>query len=618
MSPELLSPARDSQIAREAILAGADSVYIGSPRFGARREAANTVSDIAELCRFAHLYGCKVYVALNTILTDAELPQASLLAENLWNAGADALIVQDMGLLQVLDRRIRLHASTQCHIDTPDKARFLESAGFETLVLARETSLGQISATAKAVKVPLECFVHGALCVSYSGQCYLSYFVGRRSGNRGECAQACRMLYEFIDADAKAISKPAHYLSLRDMNRISALGDMLDAGVSIFKIEGRLKDAVYVRNITAAYRAALDAEMARRNLDRPSFGKSVIGFEPDPKKSFSRLFCLYHLRGVERGCASFSTPKARGEFLGTPMSVFEGGFFFRNASKIFSNGDGLFFEDENGEGYGSGVSGVFGDKVCIGRPEERILINRRAKIWRNRNVKFDAQVEAKIVRKMSVKITISENDNAYIFSIATDDSRKACFAKSVEKSTCEVSANFVGAKSRMGDSLAKLGDTVFECDAVKIDAASLPFLRAAEVNEIRRELVAGLEEAILADYEKKRTSYKRPLPRKTDFEVAPFDCDARANVANSEAVEFYSQMGFAISSRAPETGGDMSCIPLMRTRHCILRELGMCRKEGKLDPKFRPPFYIKSTSGKFRVEFDCKDCQMFLYSAPAL
>ena len=359
MIPELLSPARDVETAKCAILAGADAVYIGAPKFGARKDAANSAEDIAQLCRFAHLYGCKVYVALNTILFDGEIESAARLCEALWDGGADAIIAQDLGLLEATDRRVKFHASTQCNIDSPQKAKFLENAGFAAVVLARETGLAQTAETAKTVSVPIECFAHGALCVSYSGQCYLSYAIGGRSGNRGECAQPCRMLYELADADGKRIAPPAYYLCLRDMNRIGRLSDMLDAGVSIFKIEGRLKDAAYVKNITAAYRAALDEQLKKRNLPRASFGESQIAFAPDPKKSFNRLFCTYHLDGVEKGCSSFRTPKARGEYIGTAKKTFDGGFVFPRAENIFSNGDGLFFDiGENKNGFGAAAGGV--------------------------------------------------------------------------------------------------------------------------------------------------------------------------------------------------------------------------------------------------------------------
>ncbi len=265
---ELLSPARDTSIAREAILAGADAVYIGADRFGARKQAANSADEIAKLCDFAHIYGARVYAAINTILTDSELLEAEKLVWRLYRAGIDAVILQDLGLLKCDLPPLALHASTQCHIDTPEKAKMLEACGFETLVLARELSLSEISSISGSVSAAIECFVHGALCVSYSGQCYLSHAVGGRSANRGECAQPCRMPYALLDADNREIMPQAHYLCLRDMNRLKRLSDMIDAGVSSFKIEGRLKDASYVKNITALYRKALDAEIAKRNLSR--------------------------------------------------------------------------------------------------------------------------------------------------------------------------------------------------------------------------------------------------------------------------------------------------------------------------------------------------------------
>lgn len=614
MIPELLSPARDVETAKCAILAGADAVYIGAPKFGARKDAANSAEDIAQLCKFAHLYGCKVYVALNTILFDSEIESAARLCETLWDGGADAIIAQDLGLLGATDRRVKFHASTQCNIDSPQKAKFLEKAGFAAVVLARETGLAQTAETAKTVSVPIECFAHGALCVSYSGQCYLSYTIGGRSGNRGECAQPCRMLYEFADADGKRIAPPAYYLCLRDMNRIGRLSDMLDAGVSIFKIEGRLKDAAYVKNITAAYRAALDKQLKKRNLPKASFGEPQIAFAPDPQKSFNRLFCTYHLDGVEKGCSSFQTPKARGEYIGTAKKTFDGGFVFPRAENVFSNGDGLFFDiGESKNGFGAAVRSVDGEKVFVGRPDERVKIPPNAKIFRNRDVKFEEQLAAKISRKMAVEIEVAQTEDEYVFKISTADSRNASAEIRIKTADLPMAQNPESAARRLEESLSKLGDTAFRADCVKIGLRTFPHLRAADANALRRELVAKLEAEILAQYEKARTSYVRPLPRKCADQLRPpFDCDARANVSNKYARKFYESLGVNITDNAPEAGGDLDSIPLMRTRHCILRELGMCKKMGKFGGNFKEPFRLKSADGEFKITFDCKNCQMLL------
>lgn len=614
MIPELLSPARDVETAKCAILAGADAVYIGAPKFGARKDAANSAEDIAQLCKFAHLYGCKVYVALNTILFDGEIENAARLCETLWDDGADAIIAQDLGLLGATDRRVKFHASTQCNIDSPQKAKFLENAGFAAVVLARETGLAQTAETAKTVSVPIECFAHGALCVSYSGQCYLSYAIGGRSGNRGECAQPCRMLYEFADAAGKRIAPPAYYLCLRDMNRIGRLSDMLDAGVSIFKIEGRLKDAAYVKNITAAYRAALDEQLKKRNLPRASFGESQMAFAPDPQKSFNRLFCTYHLDGVEKGCSSFQTPKARGEYIGTAKKTFDGGFVFTRAENVFSNGDGLFFDiGENKNGFGAAVRSVDGEKVFVGRPDERVKIPPSAKIFRNRDVKFEEQLAAKISRKMAAEIEAAQTEDEYVFKISTADSRNASAEIRIKTADLQTAQNPESAARRLEESLSKLGDTAFRADCVKIGLRTFPHLRAADANALRRELVAKLEAEILAQYEKARTSYVRPLPRKCADQLRPpFDCDARANVSNKYARKFYESLGVNITDNAPEAGGDLDSIPLMRTRHCILRELGMCKKMGKFGGNFKEPFRLKSADGEFKITFDCKNCQMLL------
>ena len=387
---------------------------------------------------------------------------------------------------------------------------------------------------------------------------------------------------------------------------------MIDAGARILKIEGRLKDSGYVKNATAAYRAALDEQLKKRGLPRASYGESRTEFSPDLQKTFNRQFCLYHLRGIEKGCGSFSTPKALGEFLGEAEAVFPGGFKMKNAEKIFSNGDGLFFETALGGGFGAGVSAVEADTVKIGRPGERLCIPPRAKIWRNRDVKFERALAGKISRKMPVQISVSDVGEFYLFSISTSDNRGITFSLKERKSDFEESKNFLSGKNKFLQALSRLGDTPFECAEPKIECGALPHMPVSKIGALRRELAEGLKTRILEEYEKQRLSYERPLPRKIKFSKPPFETDARTNIANREAENMYAEMGFKILARAPEAGGDISQIPLMRTRHCILRELGMCRKEGKIDRRFSEPFFLKSRDGKFPLRFDCANCQMFV------
>ncbi len=604
---ELLCPAKNVDTAKDAIHCGADSVYIGADAFGARTAAANSVEEIAELCDFAHLYGCKVCVALNTILDDDEIPQASNLARKLRDVGVDALIVQDLGLLEYGLPPMSIHASTQCHTTTPTKAKFLEACGFSTIVLARELSLSETKNIASQLSADtlVECFAHGALCVSYSGQCKLSYAIGGRSGNRGECAQPCRMKYELLDANKEKIAPTAHYLSLRDMNRSKSIGDMLEAGVSIFKIEGRLKDGGYVKNTTALYRKILDNEIEKRGLARLSYGESKIYFLPNPEKTFSRGFCQYHLRGIEKNCASFETPKARGEYIGKAKKIFDGGFFFPNASEIFSNGDGLAFV-ANGESMGAEVRKVEGEKVFVGRPEDKFKPLVNSKIFRNKDTKFESLLEKKCERKMGVKIDVEARAQKIFFKMTTLDDRH--ISTEVVLENFELALDTTKATKNISENISKLGTTPFKAERVEINLDNIPFLRMSEINAIRRELSENLQKEILRKYREQQNKF---VPLKPNFNFAPdssIERDADANVRNNYAKNFYKKFGIEISELAAESRppSELQGKRVMQTKHCILRELGMCKKENKI----KEPLFLKNDSTTLQLQFDCALCGM--------
>lgn len=606
---ELLSPAKDAETAKQAILCGADAVYIGADEFGARSAAANTTEDIAELCGFAHLYGCKVYAALNTILSDAEIPRAAKLAWKLYNANVDALIVQDLGLLQYGLPPMPIHASTQCHTVSGEKAKFLEACGFDTIVVARELSLGEISEISKSLSpsTRLECFAHGALCVSYSGQCWLSYAIGGRSGNRGECAQPCRMKYELLDADLNQIAPPAHYLSLRDMNRSKSIGAMLDAGVDIFKIEGRLKDANYVKNITSFYRKKIDIELAKRRMQKSSYGDVETAFEAAPQKSFNRAFCEYHLHGTQDGCAAFETPKAKGEYIGETGNSLKNGFSFADADSVFANGDGLLFEFR-GETFGAAVNKIDRDKVYVGHPADSIFIPAGAKIFRNKNVVFENSLEKKPLRKIPVEISLRQNGGEIIFTMKTLDDRNV--EASVKISKFETAQNIETAKAKLAQNLAKLGDTPFITDKVRFAPDAVPFLKAAETNAVRRELCALLAANIVAAY---NLELKKYVPRKPEFYNAfPAPLGAEANINNKYAEEFYKKFGAKVSSYAYESGAKpIYGERVMTTKHCILRELGMCKKNSP--QKLKEPLVLRNESADLRIRLDCSRCGMDIF-----
>ncbi len=622
---ELLAPARDIGVAREAILAGADAIYIGASAFGARSAAANEVSDISKLCDFAHIFGCRVYVALNTLLTDSELPRAESLAKTLCEVGVDAFIVQDMGLASRLGcLPVPLHASTQCDIRTLEKAKFFDSLGFQTIVLARELSLSQISQIAQNVKSRIECFVHGALCVSYSGCCYLSYAIGGRSGNRGECAQPCRMKYSLVGADGAEISAPAHFLSLRDMNRSANVGEMLDAGVRSFKIEGRLKDAAYVKNITAYYRKILDSEIAARGLVRSSYGDSETAFVPDTAKSFSRGFTEYHLHGTNAGCASFDTPKSRGEFLGVAKKTLKNGFVFSGAANIFHNGDGLLFDSPEGAfpPFGAPVCGVRGDAVFVGRPGGVVNIPRGAGIWRNFDANFSRKLKSLPERKMEVEFEISETEESYEFKMKLCDARAVAAEFSMPKAGIPEAKNSESAREKIAESLCKLGGTNFKSspDRVHFKCARIPFFKPAQINEARRALVGRIEFCILSDFKIAR-SCRGTRGAGGGFSASkPFaesmPTDFSANVLNREAEKFYADAGIAVRELAPESGKTgLIGRRVMTAKHCVLRELGMCKK--KIAPSFKEPLRLVNGDVELEMKFNCSkcECELFLISS---
>lgn len=606
---QLLSPARNAETAKSAILAGADAVYMGASMFGARENASNSIQDIAEVCDFAHIYGAEVSVTLNTILQNNEINKAQELIWQLYEVGADSIIVQDMGILELDLPPIRLHASTQCHINSLGKAKFLEALGFETIVLARELGLKEISEISKQTNCKIECFVHGALCVSYSGQCYLSYAVGGRSGNRGACAQPCRMKYSLKDANGVSIAPDAYYLSLKDMNRSASLGEMLDAGVSVFKIEGRLKDSSYVKNITAYYRQRLDYEIQiRPNLIRSSIGNSKFEFTPNPSKTFNRNFCEYHLHGTEKNVSAFSAPKSRGEYLGIVTENAKNGFMFANAQNIFKNSDGLFFETPKGNTFGAGVSLVKGDYVKVGRPDEKIFIPANSKVWRNSSVEFEAQLKSDSIRKIKVQAELSLEGDFFTFSIK--DPREIMVKKYIPLKNFENVQDKDNFIVKLQKNFSKLGGTPFELESFTINSncSKLPYLKISEINAIRRELVEYLKLEILKSTELIRKSFIRKLPNfKSASEFAKYTpADKYANCYNIASKNLYAKCGINIVEPAPESSPNLDkSLQLMKTRHCILRELGMCKKEGNFPKTIKEPIFLESSAIRLRVALGC-------------
>ena len=598
---ELLAPARNLECGIEAVNHGADAVYIGAPKFGARAAATNSMDDIGRLTDYAHLYGVRIYVTVNTILKDEELKETEDMIWELYRRGVDALIVQDMGLTRLNLPPIPLHASTQMDNRTAGKVRFLAEAGFRQVVLARELSLDEIAAIHKACPdTPLEVFVHGALCVSYSGQCYASQACFGRSANRGECAQFCRLPFSLVDADGRVVVKDKHLLSLKDMNRLDMLEQLLDAGVTSLKIEGRLKDVAYVKNVTAAYSQRLDAILKRRKeYVRASSGTCRLDFRPQPEKSFSRGFTHYFLEGRGEDIASFDTPKSLGEAMGT-LKEQRGGWVSVAGVKPFHNGDGVCYLDEQGRLQGFRINRVEGNKLFPAGNVARI--RPRTPLFRNLDQEFERALARKSAeRKIGVRLRLEENAFGFLLTADDEDDNRVTLA-------------FVYAKERartpqvenLRTQLAKLGGTPYELtEPAEIALTEEWFVPSSVVADWRRQVVERLTAA-------RRINYRRELAvwRPTHHAYLATTLTYLGNVMNDEARRFYLDHGVKVVAPAYEKQ-PADGVVLMFCRHCLRYSMGWCPVHQKGRSPYREPYYLASSDGRrFRLEFDCKNCQM--------
>lgn len=601
---ELLSPAKDLNCGIEAINHGADAVYIGAPKFGARSAAGNSLDDIRELCEYAHLYGARIYVTLNTILKEDELEEAERMIWDLWRVGTDALIIQDMGITRLNLPPIPLHASTQTDNRTPEKVRFLEAAGFTQVVLARELSLNEIRRISEATTVPLEVFVHGALCVSYSGQCYLSAALSGRSANRGECAQYCRLPYTMVDATGTEIVSNKHLLSLKDMNRSDQLEALLDAGVSSLKIEGRLKDAGYVKNITAYYRKKLDAVLSRRpEYRRASAGRSTYTFEPVAEKSFNRGFTPFLLEGRTADITAFNTPKSLGEPVGTVKEI-KGNSFTVAGLKQLNNGDGLVFFNRKGELEGFRVNRVEANRVF---PLDMPQLTPKTPLYRNFDQAFDKLLaKPSAERKLSVEIEFL--DNPFGFTLCMEDETGARimltepFAKELARREQQ---------DNIRTQLSKLGNTPFEASKVVVGLSENWFVPSSLLADMRRRGVGKLLEARRARYP--RETVKRVQPS-VSIPFPERQLTYLGNVANGKARSFYQDHGVEQIDPAFELSPRKD-VPLMFTKHCLRYSMGWCPTYQKDKSPYKEPYYLLYKDTRLRLQFDCKHCQMLVFES---
>lgn len=601
---ELLSPAKDLNCGIEAINHGADAVYIGAPKFGARAAAGNSLEDIRELCEYAHLYGARIYVTLNTILKEDELEEAERMIWDLWRVGTDALIIQDMGITRLNLPPIPLHASTQTDNRTPEKVRFLEAAGFTQVVLARELSLNEIRRISEATTVPLEVFVHGALCVSYSGQCYLSAALSGRSANRGECAQYCRLPYTMVDATGTEIVTHKHLLSLKDMNRSDQLEALLDAGVSSLKIEGRLKDVGYVKNITAYYRKKLDVVLSRRpEYRRASAGRSTYTFEPVAEKSFNRGFTPFLLEGRTADITAFNTPKSLGEPVGTVKEI-KGNSFTVAGLKQLSNGDGLVFFNRKGELEGFRVNRVEANRVF---PLDMPQLTPKTPLYRNFDQAFDKLLaKPSAERKLSVEIEFL--DNPFGFTLCMEDETGARIMLT------EPFAKELARRERQDNirtQLSKLGNTPFEASKVVVGLSENWFVPSSLLADMRRRGVEKLLEARRARYP--RETVKRVQPS-VSIPFPERQLTYLGNVANGKARSFYQDHGVEQIDPAFELSPRKD-VPLMFTKHCLRYSMGWCPTYQKDKSPYKEPYYLLYKDTRLRLQFDCKHCQMLVFES---
>ncbi len=601
MQLELLAPAKNKDIGIAAIDCGADALYIAGPAFGARESASNTFQDIEALARYAHRYGSRVYMVVNTILYDSELEEARKSIIRGYEAGCDAIIVQDLGVLKMELPPIDLYASTQTNIRTPEQARFLESLGFKRLILARELSLEQIKAIRAATTCELESFVHGALCVSYSGQCYLSCHLTGRSANRGSCIQACRSNYDLVDATGKVLLKEKPILSLKDFSLEQYIPQLVEAGISSFKIEGRLKNESYVRNVTRHYRNIID----KLGYAKSSYGTVEGGFTPNIDQTFSRGYTTYFITGERGQWNSGESAKAVGESIGKIVKVYPSSRLesrFSYEGKALSNGDGLFIITPKGKKIGVRADKVEGKIVSI-KPNKDITSG--SEIYRNFNQKFEKEIESNPPKRvLGVKVDIAASPDRIEAYALCENGISAKYSLLPENGAFECANNPELALQNIRRQMEKVsGYLRFSLGEISSEVDFVPFLPLSSINALRRELSALIEQAI-GEGSKAGQGYKCEVPKINGVIIPPAQT-IKLNCSNHLSRGLYRTIGLS-PVEAFELNGDNTgeYSELMRTKYCIRHELGLCGK------KIAEPWYLINNGKKLRLKFDCKNCEM--------
>ncbi len=607
---EILSPAKNLIQGMAAINAGADAVYIGAPQFGARSNATNSVEDIAELVRYAHLFKAQVFVVVNTILYDKELEDCKKLIYELYDIGVDALIVQDMAILEMDLPPIVIHASTQANNRDPKHVKFLADAGMKRIVLARELNLDQIREIHEASDVELEFFVSGALCVSFSGNCYMSIAGGERSANRGSCAQNCRLPYNLTDGKGKTLIANSHLLSIKDLDLSDQLPNLIEAGITSFKIEGRLKDMVYVKNNTSYLRKKLDAFLENNDqYQKASSGRTFYNFEAEMDRSFNRGYTDYFVNKRKEKIGSWESPKSQGQLIGKLIETKANGYVIEN-SDLLNNGDGLYFINDEGLADGVQINIIINDIVV---PNTFKPLKPGTVIYRNSDANFNKLVEREdsAIRKIGVHLTLSETKEGFQLRAVDEDGHTSTYVLSSVK---EPAKNEESTTPNIKKNLAKTGNTPFIADTIDVEFSQNWFLPISKINEMRREVLEQLIDIRVNEYHRETFQIK-----KTDHPYPVKQLDFTYNVSNSLARAFYKRHGVTEIEKAFELQWDPGKSRVMVTKYCVKYELGKCARfqRDTMGEKVVEPLTLKHGANEYKLKFNCKPCEMEIWEKDA-
>lgn len=607
---EILSPAKNLIQGMAAINAGADAVYIGAPQFGARSNATNSVEDIAELVKYAHLFKAQVFVVINTILYENELADCKKLIHELYAIGVDALIVQDMAIMEMDLPPIVIHASTQANNRDPQHVKFLADAGMKRVVLARELNLDQIKEIHQATDVELEFFVSGALCVSFSGNCYMSIAGGERSANRGSCAQNCRLPYNLTDGTGKTLIANSHLLSIKDLDLSEQLPNLIEAGITSFKIEGRLKDMVYVKNNTSYLRKKLDAFLENNSqYQKASSGRTVYNFEAEMDRSFNRGYTDYFVNKRKEKIGSWESPKSQGQLIGKLIETKANGYLIEN-SDLLNNGDGLYFINENGEPDGAQINIIIKDIVV---PNTFKPLKPGTVIYRNSDASFNKLVERddSAIRKIGVNLIFSETADGFQLQAIDEDGHLSISSFQTDK---ERAKNEESTIPNIKKNLSKTGNTPFVVDDIQVDFSNNWFLPISKINEVRRVVLEQLMDIRVKEYHHEEFQIK-----KTDHPYPVTKLDFTYNVSNSLARAFYKRHGVTEIEKAFELQWDPGKSRVMTTKYCVKYELGKCARFQRetMGEKVVEPLTLKHGENEYKLKFNCKPCEMEIWEKDA-